>query len=134
MTRKRAHISLTEKLATVLAQWMSVEERASLRLAEAPARDVIARFEFHHMVPHALGGGDTWTNLCAVLSEDHTKITTGRKGEKKATSYGSTAHEVAKVKRLTKAQEDTRRALLKPAGHKRVKSARWPKRKFARKK
>jgi hypothetical protein len=49
----------------------------------------------------------------------------------KATSYGSDIHAIAKIKRLSKDQEELRRIMLKPAGHKRQTKSRWGTRKLS---
>jgi hypothetical protein len=46
---------------------------------------------------------------------EHRTKTTGRKGEKRSTSYGSDAHAIAKLDRLTPAAEDFRRRMLAKA-------------------
>jgi hypothetical protein len=46
--------------------------------------------------------------------EEHRAKTSGRKGEKRSTSYGSDQHAIAKLRRLTPEQEDVRRRILAP--------------------
>lgn len=68
--------------------------------------------------------------------EDHKTKTFGKGGEKRITTAGSDIHAIAKVKRLTEAQEDMRRRLLAKAEPEETKPAnprrqtKWPKRSF----
>lgn len=67
-----------------------------------------------------------------MRTADHLAKTTGRRGERTVTSAGSDIHAIAKVRRLTKAQEAARRRMLakqtgEPAPPPQRKT-RWPKR------
>jgi len=53
MKRKRKAVKSKDKLAAALAALMQQTERDILRAARAPAEVVLARFEFHHVVPHS---------------------------------------------------------------------------------
>jgi 5-methylcytosine-specific restriction endonuclease McrA len=79
--------------------------------------------DFHHVHEYALGGKTEVANAQALCKECHSFETNGTK----ATSYGSSKHEVAKLKRLAKAAPDLDRALTKPCGHKPTSVSRFPK-------
>lgn len=52
--------------------------------------------------------------------EAHRTKTSGRKGEKRVTSYGSDQHAIGKIRRLTHQQAEVQRAILaRPCGDKR---------------
>lgn len=63
MRRKRAYISLPEKLAATLACLLPQEQRDDLRSRQVPAKEVISLFHFDHIALHSFGGADLWFNL-----------------------------------------------------------------------
>ncbi|THK34010.1 hypothetical protein EHS39_32900 [Ensifer sp. MPMI2T] len=66
-----------------------------------------------------------------LLIAEHKEKTFGKGGEKRVTTAGSDIGNIAKVRRLTEAQEEARRRMLaKDAGEKPVRKSRWPKRPF----
>ena len=91
--RKRKHVSLKQRLATALSMLLPQTERDILRGARAPAEVVLARFEFHHVVPHCapFNGSDAWWNLDAMPKKTHRARSKGMRSD---TSI------IAKVKRL----------------------------------
>jgi hypothetical protein len=91
--RARKHIALREQLAAALSMLLPQAQRDELRDAKVPAKRVIALFEFHHVIFHAIGGSDRWFNLTPMLAEAHRE----RSGQDTAT--------VAKVRRLARAQQ-----------------------------
>jgi hypothetical protein len=68
-------------------------------------------------------------NFIMVLTKaGHRAKTSGRKGEKRSTSYGSDVHAIAKLDRLTPTQKDFQRKVLRrPCGKKRERTGNWPK-------
>lgn len=103
MTVRRS-VSLTTKLAVMVRQ--AVCPKCGERLGAL--KDV----EFDHSTPLAIGGADDESNLVALHVECHAVKTTGTP----ATTAGSDIHLIAKGKRLTKDQEETRRRLLAKSG------------------
>src|SRR5882724_11279863 len=93
MKRKRKAIKSRDKLAAALACLLPQTERDILRVARAPAEVVLARFEFHHVVPHCapFNGSDSWWNLDAMPKKSHRARSKGLRSD---TSV------IAKVKRL----------------------------------
>lgn len=67
MSRPRAHIPLSELLASALADKLPQEQRDDLRARKVPARTVIRLFTPDHVVLHAFGGDDRWHNLTMAL-------------------------------------------------------------------
>ena len=119
---ERGHISTKTKLLIMVRQ------------ARCPLCDgrlgSIENVDFDHDTPLALGGADDETNLRAVHRDCHRIKTSGTK----ATSAGSDIHIIAKTKRLSKEQEETRRRITERVpGQPRAKtgsipSRPWPKR------
>src|SRR5258706_14342536 len=91
--RKRKHVSLKQRLARAFWMLLPQTERDILRGARAPAEVVLARFEFHHVVPHCapFNGSDAWWNLDAMPKKTHRARSKGMRSD---TSI------IAKVKRL----------------------------------
>ncbi|WP_099863862.1 HNH endonuclease signature motif containing protein [Pararhizobium haloflavum] len=119
---KRRRLSLSDKLEIVAAQ-------ATCRLCNEPLGP-LAGVEYDHAHALALGGADTNDNMRAVHSDCHAVKTNGKGG----TSYGSDKHAIAKVNRLTAAQEEARRQMLAradgaPVARDKPKT-KWPKRRF----
>ena len=114
--RKRAYIPLPEKLAATLACLLPQEIRNNLRSQKVPASDVLALFQFDHIVLHSIGGSDTWENLDPKLVEIH------REKSKRDTSI------VAKAKRI---DEKWNRFMVKIGSQKKGKKpTTWAKRKL----
>lgn len=68
-----------------------------------------------------------------LLITEHRKKTFGPGGEKRITTAGSDVHAIAKVRRLTKAQEEARqRMLAKAPGEKPERKSKWPSRPFSK--
>lgn len=65
--RKRAHIPLSELLASALADRLPATQRDELRAAKVPADNVIRLFTPDHNHLHALGGPDKWWNLTMAI-------------------------------------------------------------------
>ncbi|MCW5695840.1 MAG: HNH endonuclease [Bauldia sp.] len=89
--------------------------------------------EREHPIPKGIGGADDESN--AIISHKHQchrPHTTGRKfgAEKTVTTANSDIGKIAKVRRLTKAQEESRRRMLaRDQGEERPRS-KWPKQKM----
>lgn len=126
----RRAIPLKVKLASALLQslrddgsgWLvPVIPREEAKTLSADA--VLARFEFDHIHPVALGGDDHPSNLTPLPKDEH-RIKTAK----------IDIPRIAKVKRLSKKETDFRSRLLAkdggevPPDPKRKKA--WPKRKF----
>lgn len=69
--RARKHIALREQLAAALSMLLPQQQRDELRGLRVPAKSVIALFEFHHVIFHAIGGNDKWPNLTPMRVEAH---------------------------------------------------------------
>lgn len=107
--RARKYISLREKLAAALSMLLPQEQRDALRARKAPAKAVIACFDFDHVVLHALLGPDRWHNLTPLLRTIHRQEKSPRD-----TSI------VAKTRRLSAKQEEfNRKVVARPCGQKR---------------
>lgn len=66
-----------------------------------------------------------------LLITEHKVKTFGKGGEKRVTTAGSDVGNIAKVRRLEKAQEEARRRMLATdTGEEPVRKSRWPKRSF----
>jgi len=65
--RPRAHIPLSELLASALADKLAQENRDTLRELKVPAHVVIRLFTPDHVILHAHGGADRWWNLTMTL-------------------------------------------------------------------
>ncbi len=107
MPARRSHITLKTKLAAALLT--IVRDDGTGRLAPVIPREdaktmsadqVLSAFEFDHVELHALGGSDHHSNLYPRPRPEH------REKSRKDTSA------VAKVKRLSREQEDFRARLL----------------------
>lgn len=69
-----------------------------------------------------------------LLLGEHKAKTFGPGGEKRITTAGSDIGNIAKVRRLTKAQEESRRRMLaKAEGQEPERKTKWPKRSFPKK-
>ncbi len=114
MTRKRAYIPLTERLAAALACLLPDDVRNDLRRRRKRALAVITLFDMDHIVLHSQGGLDLWWNLDPKLREEH------RTKSRRDTSI------VAKSKRLAKEHEEFRlRILAKAVGPYVKASSKW---------
>jgi hypothetical protein len=114
----RARFSKTALLGVLVRQ--AICPRCGERLGRLDA------LEWDHVVPIALGGADAPENLQAVHRDCHAEKTRGRA----ATTAGSDIHAIAKVKRLTRKQEEFRARLLEKVTKERAKPSRWPKRRL----
>ena len=114
---RRKHITLTEKLASAL---MALGYVPYADAKQMTAHQFISLFQFDHNILHTHDGSDEFWNLTPMLILTH-RVKTKRD-----------ARVIAKVRKLTKGQEETRRILLKPTAHKRERSSRWPKRPMRR--
>ncbi|UYO50282.1 HNH endonuclease [Rhodopseudomonas palustris] len=144
---KRAHISVTTKLAAALLTIRRPNENGELvpviafeEAQKLTAAQIISRFEFNHYpIPHALGGPDAPWNLEPLPKAEHRQITAD-----------VDIPRIAKVKKISKAEEEFRRRLLAKteppafsettdpdldAGRRerRERRSKWPKRSFGRK-
>ncbi len=114
MTRKRAYIPLTERLAAALACLLTIDQRDDLRRRKVPAKMVLQFFEWDHLHLHAQGGSDAWHNL------DPRQVAQHRTKSRRDTSI------VAKSKRLAKEHEEFRlRILAKTVGPYVKTSSKW---------
>lgn len=129
MTR-RAHIGLKTKLAAALCQMVRPDETGGFTRviphdqAKRMTEDqVLAVFHFDHdPIPKAHGGPDTHFNLTPRPKPEHQAKTAKRD-----------IPMIAKVKRLTREQEEFRRRVLKKTtGQKRKPRGKIPSRAFSR--
>lgn len=88
MSRKRGYVRMEDKLAAALACLLLQEQRDELRRGKVPAADILALFEWDHIVLHAHDGSDLWWNLDPKLVAVH------REKSRRDTAI------VAKVRRL----------------------------------
>lgn len=111
----RPYISLKEKLAALLVERLSPEERARAIRERWPANQILSRFHWDHVNPRRLGGPDRWWNLQALEESEHRTEKTPEDLKK-----------IAKAKRFEKKRAEMLRTPpedLKPRW-------RWPKRKL----
>jgi hypothetical protein len=126
MRSKRPHVNLTTKLASALLTIVRDDGTGNLapviprdEAKQMTAESIVSRFDFDHVELYALGGSIHPSNLVPRPRAEH------REKSRKDTSV------VAKVKRLSKDQEDFRsRVLARAPGEPRARSGRWPKRSF----
>ncbi|MBR0941037.1 hypothetical protein [Bradyrhizobium liaoningense] len=126
--RRRAHISFKTKLAATLCEMLTDDGTGKL-VKIIPHEDavkmtedqVLSLFRFDHGLYHAQDGSDEFWNLTPMLIEAH-NVKTRRRD----------IPQIAKTRRIEKAQEEFRaRLLAKDRGEPRLPS-RWPKRKARR--
>lgn len=123
----------------------SIPDRVKLIVALKRAGLTVDRVRFDHTPPLAMRewdekAGDTIPAAndpvyiqMLTLDEDRVK-TYGRGGEKRATVADGDIHKIAKMRRLTKAQEESRRRMLaRDAGDQPdTPKSKWPKRPFTK--
>lgn len=127
----RKKISLKTKLAAALLQLKRITKHPAatgwditpiIPFSEAQRMtedQIIALFHFdHYPIPHAQGGLDVAWNLVPTLVAEHQEKT---KGDIK---------QIAKTKRITKAQEEFRQRLLAPRSERPVRKSRFQSRPF----
>jgi hypothetical protein len=124
--RRRAHISFKTKLAATLCEMLTDDGTGKL-VKIIPHEDavkmtedqVLSLFRFDHWLYHAQDGSDEFWNLTPMLIEAHNVKTRQRD-----------IPQIAKTRRIEKAQEEFRaRLLAKDRGEPRP-PTRWPKRKM----
>jgi hypothetical protein len=128
MPRKRKYISMEERLAAALLTILHPDDTGALvpvipyeRAKGMTAKQIIAEFQFDHGIFHAHGGPDKAWNLTPRPKAAH---------RRKTAKIDQPA--IAKVKRLSVAQKEFRRTVLKPSKAMKRKrpASRWPKRPF----
>lgn len=119
MTRKRAHLPLTELLASALADKLPQAERDDLRARKVPAGEVIRLFTPDHIILHAWEGPDAWWNLDMR-----------RRGPELKRKDAADTSKAAKAIRLANSFADHRRRLLAKDRGEPKPVSRWPKRKL----
>ncbi len=115
--RPRKYIPLPEKLAAALACLLPQERRDDLRARKIPASEILALFQWDHIILFSFDGSDSWWNLDPKTVLEH------RQKSKADTSI------VAKAKRIDKKWIPFTLAMAqgqKPS----PKPSRWPKRPF----
>ena len=117
MAARRKHLTLKTKLASALMALGYVPYADCKQMTE---EQFLSLFQYDHNALHVHDGTDEYWNLTPMLIVAHREKTKRDAGV------------IAKVRKLTRAQEETRRILLKPTGHKRERSSRWPKRPMRR--
>ena len=96
----RKYIPKDEKVAAALSLLLTEEERKQAREVPWTSAYILSLFEWHHVVPHAHGGSDTWENLHPMRVAEHdarTKVD---------------VTEIAKSKRIAKKELDHKIAML----------------------
>lgn len=109
----RQSIPQRMKLAAALSLLLPEDERTMLRTRRVPAQDVISRFEFHHIIFHAIEPINEWWNLEPMFREDHRK----RTQEDIAV--------IAKTKRIEHRWRDFTARVLGPRKRPKTASNRW---------
>lgn len=129
MTDRRHHLSLTTKLASALLHMVRQDEDGKFvpviphtEAKTMTADEIVARFDFDHVVFHAIGGDIRPSNLTPRLRAEH---------RDKTAKVDIPA--IAKVKRLSKSEEEFRARITardrgepKPTG--KIPSRPWSKR------
>jgi hypothetical protein len=69
--RKRKHIPLKTKLAAALACMLPDGIETIARHGNWTENDILAMFEWDHIVLHSWGGGDEWFNLHPMMKAEH---------------------------------------------------------------
>jgi hypothetical protein len=115
--RKRARkaIAMRELAAMFASMLLPEAERTALREAKAPAKRVVALFEPHHIVFHAIGGSDRWHNLEPLRKAEHAERTP------------ADISAVAKVRRMERKHKDFVNRILAADKKPREQPSRWPK-------
>lgn len=120
MSRPRKEPTLTDKLAATLRELLQIPyEHAKLMSAE----QIISLVQWHHIHYHADGHGVEHWNLDPLLIGGH-KLRTAK----------IDIPQIAKTKRITKAQEELRRTLLTPRDDRPPRKSRWGSRPFPNRK
>ena len=81
MTRKRAHINLTTKLACALAELLPENTRNSLRESKVAPEVIIRLFEWDHVILKTWDGADEWWNLTPLPVAVHREKTKKDQGK-----------------------------------------------------
>jgi len=114
--RRRKDPTLTNKLAAALREVVKIPHaHAKLMTAE----QIISLFQFHHIEYHATEGSDEHWNLEPMLIAPH-----------KERTAKIDVPQIAKTKRIAKANDDFVRRLLMPRDERPPKQSRWGKRPF----
>jgi hypothetical protein len=71
MKRRRKYILVDERLAAALAMLLPGLMREQMERERTRAKVIVGMFDFHHVVPHSLGGRDRWYNLTPMLRSEH---------------------------------------------------------------
>lgn len=117
--RHRSHISLKVKLAAALLQLGHIPFSQAKRMN---ADQIIALYRFdHYPIPHAQDGPDEPWNLQPLLAGTHDWKTAK-----------VDIPQIAKTKRITKAEEAFRQRLLTPPPERPPWKHNWPSRPFPR--
>ena len=116
MGRKRKEPSLKDKLAAALRELFKIPYDHAKLMTVA---DLISLVEFHHIVYHTDTQDDNHYNLEPMLINAHRERTAE-----------IDIPQIAKTRRISKAQEEFRRRMLTPRADRPPKQSRWPSRKF----
>ena len=116
MKYARKEPTLTDKLAAALRELLEIPyEHARLMSAE----QIISLVEWHHIHYHADGHGVEHWNLDPLLRSGH-----------KARTAKIDIPQIAKTKRISKAESEFRTRLLTPRDERPVKKSKWGSRPF----
>lgn len=113
---KRGYISLKAKLAAALRELAKIPHAHAEQMTEDM---VLSLFDWHHIVYHADSANDEHYNLEPMLIRAHRERTAK-----------IDVPQIAKTKRITRAQEEFRRTLLTPRDQRPPKVSRWGSRPF----
>lgn len=113
---RRGHIGWKTKLAAALRELAKIPRDHAEQMTEDM---ILSLFDWHHIVYHADTANDAHYNLDPLLIRAHRERT--NKVDKP---------QIAKTKRITKAQAEFRRTLLTPRDERPKKQSRWGSRPF----
>lgn len=115
---KRAHIGLKTKLASALLALGDVDYEHAKLMSED---QILSLYQWDHGILHAIEPNDTYWNLRPALINPHRQKS---RGDTRA---------IAKVKRLSKQQEEFQRQLLTPTPKDERPKSKWGSRPFSSK-
>lgn len=130
MTVPRPTLTPKQKL-TIMARYCRCPGLPEMGVSCGSPLPSMTDCDFDHVHARALGGSDELDNYRPLCRECHKIKTFGRGGEKRVSTADGDVGKIAKVRRLTKAQEENRRRMLaKDSGEEPARKSQWQSRPF----